>query len=462
MAILRQGSTVSQVGFVPASGLTMSRSDFVWLARRALERLPRLRLRTVVRGRGVPGAAMMAPGPPPPVSRLSALHRAPRAHRGRPALRRPPARHASPWRATSGGSPTRVRPGRDRPVRGQPRRRRGAGPPSGWPAIRTASCAPPRTRTGVGRPAPLGAIAGEAFHGDARRPAGGPRRRRPTATSRIRIRRPWPRRAFGGSSVFQSVPGSTSTGTPGCSAAGPRAPPCSSARTWDLNGATVYAEKNWGRGGFPESWWWGQAQGFADPSVCVAFAGGEVRAGPLRTEVTALVVLPARTGGCCGSATRLVSPVRAARSPTSTGPARAQAAVAASTSRAGRPRRRHVLPVPLPTERRNMRGSDRAPGRHDARLGAPTRPRGLVGTSPRSPRSSTAASAWRGPRPTGGAGRRTRPTPLRSADRPGTTYAPSRWARRGVRGGARCWVELRASRGSPASARRSRTGSCRP
>ncbi|WP_101525135.1 sigma-70 family RNA polymerase sigma factor [Nocardioides houyundeii] len=46
MAIMRQGSTVAQVGFVPASGLSMSRSDFVWLARRALQRLPRLQLET--------------------------------------------------------------------------------------------------------------------------------------------------------------------------------------------------------------------------------------------------------------------------------------------------------------------------------------------------------------------------------------------------------------------------------
>lgn len=36
--------------------------------------------------------------------------------------------------------------------------------------------------------------------------------------------------------------------------------------------------------------WWGQAQGFADADACVAFAGGEVSAGPLRTEVTGLVV----------------------------------------------------------------------------------------------------------------------------------------------------------------------------
>jgi hypothetical protein len=42
---------------------------------------------------------------------------------------------------------------------------------------------------------------------------------------------------------------------------------------WD--GATVYAEKNWGPR-FTEHWWWGQAQGFPGADACVAFAGGRV------------------------------------------------------------------------------------------------------------------------------------------------------------------------------------------
>lgn len=58
---------------------------------------------------------------------------------------------------------------------------------------------------------------------------------------------------------------------------------------WTLDGAAVYAEKNWGAG-FPEHWWWGQAQGFADPSVCVTFGGGLLRAGPFATDVTGVVV----------------------------------------------------------------------------------------------------------------------------------------------------------------------------
>ncbi|GGD23816.1 hypothetical protein [Nocardioides daphniae] len=44
MAIIRHGNTVSQVGFVPAGKLEISRADFADLSKRALERLPRLRL----------------------------------------------------------------------------------------------------------------------------------------------------------------------------------------------------------------------------------------------------------------------------------------------------------------------------------------------------------------------------------------------------------------------------------
>lgn len=105
---------------------------------------------------------------------------------------------------------------------------------------------------------------------------------------------PWPRRSLGGSSVFQVVPrlnqywhpwllGGRATGTA-----------VVGGRTWQLDGAQVYGEKNWGAEGFPDSWWWGQAHGFAEPGACVAFAGGQVHARPLgmplRTEVTALVV----------------------------------------------------------------------------------------------------------------------------------------------------------------------------
>lgn len=120
----------------------------------------------------------------------------------------------------------------------------------------------------------------------------------------------WPRRRFGGSSVFGTVPhlnqywhpwllGGRATGTVTLDG-----------QQWEFDDAQVYAEKNWGREGFPESWWWGQAQGFDDRNVCAAFAGGLVHAGPLRTTVTGLVVrLP--SGEMLRLGDPVVSPVRA-------------------------------------------------------------------------------------------------------------------------------------------------------
>ena len=42
MAIVRDGTAVSQVGFTPDGDMTMTRADFVTLARRSLERLSNL------------------------------------------------------------------------------------------------------------------------------------------------------------------------------------------------------------------------------------------------------------------------------------------------------------------------------------------------------------------------------------------------------------------------------------
>lgn len=167
----------------------------------------------------------------------------------------------------------------------------------------------------------------------------------------------WPRRRFGGSSLFQSVPALNQYWHPhvlGGRGVGTLRLP--SGETWELDGQ-VYAEKNWGRGGFPEAWWWGQAQGFAEPEACVAFAGGRVSAGPLHTEVTAVVVrLPD------GQVLRLgnpgTSPVRAEVTDETwqlTGANvtgwRVEIAGRAPLADA------HVLPVPLPAERRNIPGA---------------------------------------------------------------------------------------------------------
>ena len=208
---------------------------------------------------------------------------------------------------------------------------------------------------GTADSAALGASAGNAFRADAQRvqvDLG------PDAQLDLTIRdpRPWPRRSFGGSSIFQSVPALNQYWHPwllGGSASG-------SAQLgddfWEFDGADVYAEKNWGKGGFPPAWWWGQAQGFAEPQVCVAFAGGVIESGPLRTEVTAVVVL-LPDGTLIRLGDPLVSPVSAevtdehwvlrGRSARWSVDIDGYAPLGAA----------HVLPVPLPAERRNVPGA---------------------------------------------------------------------------------------------------------
>ncbi|AQP45224.1 tocopherol cyclase family protein [Tessaracoccus flavus] len=101
----------------------------------------------------------------------------------------------------------------------------------------------------------------------------------------------WPaRRAFGGSSVFQTIPGLNQYWHPWLLGGRASGSVTVGDQHWSFDDAHIYGEKNWGKGGFPESWWWGQAQGFEEPGACVAFAGGDVVAGPFRTEVTGLVV----------------------------------------------------------------------------------------------------------------------------------------------------------------------------
>lgn len=142
---------------------------------------------------------------------------------------------------------------------------------------------------GVADPEALGASAGTAFHASADRVVVD---MGPDARLDVRISDPvrWSRRFFGGSSVFQAVPALDQYWHPWLLGATVRGTAIVGDEEWNLDGAQVYAEKNCSKGGFPESWWWGEAQGFAEPEACVAFAGGQVTAGPLRTEVTAVVV----------------------------------------------------------------------------------------------------------------------------------------------------------------------------
>ncbi len=135
-----------------------------------------------------------------------------------------------------------------------------------------------------------GARAGRTFFGDDQRVVVelGPDARLDVTLSDLEQ---WPRtRPFGGSSWFQTIPGLNQYWHPWLLGGRANGTARIDGQTWEFRDAAVYAEKNWGRDGFPDAWWWGQAQGFVEPSACVAFAGGQVTAGPLRTEVTALVV----------------------------------------------------------------------------------------------------------------------------------------------------------------------------
>lgn len=120
----------------------------------------------------------------------------------------------------------------------------------------------------------------------------------------------------------------------------------------DLGGFHVYAEKNWGRGGFPDRWWWGQGQGFPREDVCVAFAGGEVTLGPVRTEATAVMV----TLG--GQTVRLGNPILApARASVGGGHWRVRARGplwSVEIEATDDPAAAHVLPVPDLATRRSQ------------------------------------------------------------------------------------------------------------
>ena len=101
--------------------------------------------------------------------------------------------------------------------------------------------------------------------------------------------RDWPARMLGGLGVGQVVPGLgqywhphvLSAPVSGFAELGPR--------RVSLAAAVAYGEKNWGSA-FAEHWWWGQAHGFEDPGVCVAFAGGRV-ALPVGTVAPTAVVV---------------------------------------------------------------------------------------------------------------------------------------------------------------------------
>lgn len=203
-------------------------------------------------------------------------------------------------------------------------------------------------------PDDVGAFAGSAFQGTRDRLAVD----LPGARIDVEVRdpRPWPRASLGGSSVFQSVPALNQYWHPWLLGGRAHGEAELDGERITLDGWSVYCEKNWGKEGFPDSWWWGQAQGFDEPEACVAFAGGEVTAGPLRTTVTGLVVrLP--DGRVVRLGDPVVSPVQA----------RVSDDVWSLRGRGGGWRievegvgdlgAAHVLPVPLPSQGRNIAGA---------------------------------------------------------------------------------------------------------
>ena len=158
----------------------------------------------------------------------------------------------------------------------------------------------------------------------------------------------WPK-ALGGGGVFSAVPFLNQYWHPyylGGSASGAVQ---YAGESWTFTNAKLYAERNWGAG-FPLRWWWGQAHDFGDDDVCVAFSGGLLSLGPIARDVNGIVV---RLGA---KVIRMTPPVLV----------RSQVGDNHWLIRGRSPRYEieiegdgthlppHVLPVPLPSERRNI------------------------------------------------------------------------------------------------------------
>ena len=158
----------------------------------------------------------------------------------------------------------------------------------------------------------------------------------------------WPRRAFGGLGPAQAVPGLPQYWHPWLLHARVRGEAVLGGETIDLDGFDAYAEKNWGAR-FPGRWWWGQA-GFGDGALA-AFAGGRL-GGPL--AATAVVV---RTGR---EVLRFTPPAAIVTAAAGGGAwrLRARSARAVLELEADASAPPHVLPVPVPLERRAVLRSE--------------------------------------------------------------------------------------------------------
>jgi hypothetical protein len=158
---------------------------------------------------------------------------------------------------------------------------------------------------------------------------------------------PWPRRAFGALGPAQAIPGLSQYWHPWLLRARVTGSAYVGGEEIDLDGAVAYAEKNWGAGGMPPAWWWGQAHGFDRPDACVAFAGGRAGLGPLRTTATALVVA---LGDEVTTVVRPLQPLRVAVDDRGWRLAGGGIEVEAHADEV----EPHLLPVPVPHERRRL------------------------------------------------------------------------------------------------------------
>jgi hypothetical protein len=106
---------------------------------------------------------------------------------------------------------------------------------------------------------------------------------------RLEPRVAWPRRPFGALGPAQLIPGLAQYWQPVVLDASVQGEACVAGERVALDGATAYAEKNWGSR-FTEHWWWGHAGAFAREDAVVAFAGGRLRLLGATIPPTAVVV----------------------------------------------------------------------------------------------------------------------------------------------------------------------------
>lgn len=165
----------------------------------------------------------------------------------------------------------------------------------------------------------------------------------------------WPRKPFGACGPAHAIPGLGQYWHPHVLGGRAHGTAVLGDEVIEFEDADVYAEKNWGRGGFPDRWWWGQAQGFERREVCVAFAGGDVALGPATLQATAMVVRLGSTVIRLGNP--LLAPVHV-EADDRRWALRARGPVW-SVELEGRtePEDAHVLEVPLPAQRRSVPGA---------------------------------------------------------------------------------------------------------